>query len=311
MEKKFCLIDAPCKINLHLRVGSRRPDGFHDIESLFAALGFGDSLIFETGGPPGSCELVQEWDAGGEAPPSDLPPEKNLVVKALDLFRRKTGFDPGLRIRLIKRIPLGAGLGGGSSDAAATLLALDGLAGTKLPAGEMEEMAAVLGSDVPFFLTGGAAWVSGRGEKLRAAPFPGDYAVLLVKPPFRSGTPEAFKLLDDKRAGGKNASQAHSVQTGDFLFERLGGILSSPPENWPFYNDFLPLLPESGRYLEIMDELKKSDAAFAGLSGSGSCCFGIFRERNRAEKAQKNLKYAENFTKLTFFLAKKKVPVVK
>lgn len=298
-------IEAPCKINLHLRVGPRRPDGFHDIESLFAALGFGDSLVFEIGGPAGTCEFLQEWAAEGESSPPDLPPEKNLVVKALGLFRVKTGFDAGLRIRLVKRIPLGAGLGGGSSDAASTLLALDNLAGTGLPTGELEEMAAALGSDVPFFLKTGTAWVSGRGEKMKAAPFPGNYAVLLVKPPFPSSTPEAFNILDhDREQGNINGDP---VRIDDFSPENLELILSGSPENWPFYNDFLTVLPESNVYLEIVEELKKSKAAFAGLSGSGSCCFGIFKTKSEAGEAQKVPKIAKNFTKLTFFLAKKSI----
>jgi 4-diphosphocytidyl-2-C-methyl-D-erythritol kinase len=317
MKKRIacsCSIDAPCKINLHLAVGPRRADGFHTIDSLFAALAFGDSLVFEAGGPPGSCELAVEWEVGGETP-SVLPAEENLVIKALDLFREKTGFDGGLRIRLVKRIPLGAGLGGGSSDAASTLLALDSLAGTELPAGELEAMAAVLGSDVPFFLRGGAAWVSGRGEKVKAAPFPGDYAVLLVKPPFPSGTSRAFKLLDDRRALGETF-KANSGRAGSFppdnpsLFQN-DDIFSGSPADWPFYNDFLPVLPESCAYLEILDELKGLGASFAGLSGSGSCCFGIFGDKVRAEGAKKALKYAKNFNKLTFFLAKINTIVVK
>jgi 4-diphosphocytidyl-2-C-methyl-D-erythritol kinase len=310
MKKKtagICSIDAPCKINLHLGVGPRRADGFHDIESLFAALGFGDSLEFEAGGPPGSCGLSLEWGAGGEVP-AGLPREENLVIKTLDLFRKKTGFDRGLRIRLVKRIPLAAGLGGGSSDAASTLLALDSLAGTRLPAAELEAMAAVLGSDVPFFLRGGAAWVSGRGETLRAAPFPGDYAVLLVKPPFPSSTFRAFELLDGKRAREENTSPANAGRF--FLSGNSDALLSDFPENWPFYNDFLPVLPESPVYLEILEELKGFGASFAGLSGSGSCCFGIFRDKSRAEEAQKTLKYAKNFSKLTFFLANRNNPIV-
>jgi 4-diphosphocytidyl-2-C-methyl-D-erythritol kinase len=310
MKRKIagiCSIDAPCKINLHLEVGLSRADGFHNIKSLVAALRFGDSLVFEARGPQGSSGLTLEWDVDGEAP-SGLPREENLVIKALDLFRKRTGFNEGLRIRLIKRIPLGAGLGGGSSDAASTLLALDSLAGTRLPAGELEAMAAVLGSDVPFFLGDAAAWVSGRGENLKAAPFPGDYAVLLVKPPFPSSTPRAFKLLDDKRAQGENSFKANAGRF--FVSENSDDVLSASPENWPFYNDFLPVLPESPVYLEILDELKKSGASFAGLSGSGSCCFGIFRDKDRAEKAQKAHKYAKNFSKLTFFLANKNNPVV-
>jgi 4-diphosphocytidyl-2-C-methyl-D-erythritol kinase len=167
-------------------------------------------------------------------------------------------------------------------------------------------MAAALGSDVPFFFKGGTAWVSGRGEKTLAAPFPGDYVVLLVKPPFSSSTPRAFRLLDRYREHRNHKGDSEWI--GDFSPEDIEKILSECPENWPFYNDFLTVLPESNVYLGIVEELKKSGAAFAGLSGSGSCCFGIFKDKDEAERAQKTPKIAGNFTKLTFFLAKKSFP---
>ncbi|MDR1059287.1 MAG: 4-(cytidine 5'-diphospho)-2-C-methyl-D-erythritol kinase, partial [Treponema sp.] len=163
-------IEAPCKINLHLSVGGRRPDGFHELESLFVTLDYGDTLELELTGTGGAAEFSMCWDGPGPAPPelASLPPEKNLVYRALSLFREKTGFTRGLRGRGIKRIPPGSGYGGGSSDAAAALLALDSLSGGALGPGALPELAAALGSDAPFFLRGGAALVRGRGERLEA-----------------------------------------------------------------------------------------------------------------------------------------------
>jgi 4-diphosphocytidyl-2-C-methyl-D-erythritol kinase len=285
-----------------LKVKSLRPDGFHELESLFAALAFGDSLRFELTGKDGAEELEQAGPRKGEL--SALPWEKNLVCRALALFREKTGFKAGVRIELVKRIPLGAGLGGGSSDAASTLLALDLLAGTGLDKGELLKMAAALGSDVPFFLTCGAAWVTGRGERIEPAAAPTGLWTVLVKPPFRSGTAGAFRLLDVRRAGGmpgtRGGREFNSLEWKD--------ILALHPGEWPFYNDFLPVLPQSDVYRDICRTLKKLGAPFSGLSGSGSCCFGIFDDREKAEKAVNSLSGQENFVQLTFFLARRVDP---
>jgi 4-diphosphocytidyl-2-C-methyl-D-erythritol kinase len=297
-------VEAPCKINLHLRVKNRRPDGFHELESFFAALAFGDSLRFELAGEEGRGDLELKWAVPGQTAQVDLPPEKNLVCRALSLFREKTGFKAGMKVFLIKRIPPGAGLGGGSSDAASTLLALDRLAGTALVPGELREMAAALGSDVPFFLTCGAAWVTGRGEKTEAAVFPEGLRVVLVKPPFASATAEAFRLLDENREReGPGRSGQREPGFGEWK-----EMLAWPPEEWPFYNDFLPVLPHTGVYRSICRDLKDRGAAFAGLSGSGSCCFGIFRDREKAEKAVKSFSGGGNFVQMTFFLARNTDP---
>ena len=140
-----CVVEAPCKINLHLRVKERRPDGFHELESVFLALSWGDRLEFELRGEPGRSEI----ELAGPVP-GTIPREKNLVYQAAALFRERTGFNRGLRVRLEKRVPLGAGFGGGSSDAAAALRALDTLAGTGLSPEVLGELAGKLGSDVPF-----------------------------------------------------------------------------------------------------------------------------------------------------------------
>ncbi|MDR2618864.1 MAG: 4-(cytidine 5'-diphospho)-2-C-methyl-D-erythritol kinase [Treponema sp.] len=294
-----CTIEAPCKINLHLKVKDLRPDGFHELESLFAALAFGDSLSFELAGEDGTLKLEQTCSCGADL--SGLAQEKNLVCRALALFREKTGFKAGVRIDLAKRIPLGAGLGGGSSDAASTLLALDRLAGTRLDDRELLEMAAAIGSDAPFFLTCGAAWVTGRGETVETGPVPEGLWTVLVKPPFKSGTAHAFRLLDARRAG----QNPETGGSGEFNTREWKKILASPPGEWPFYNDFLPVLPRNGVYRDICRTLKELGAPFSGLSGSGSCCFGIFDDREKAEKAVQSLSGQRNFVQLTFFLARR------
>ena len=322
---KVCTIEAPCKINLHLSIGEKRPDGFHNLESIFASLALSDSLRFECTGKKADCHLFTEWDLPAhERPERQIPPEDNLVFKAVSLFREQSGFKKGLKIRLIKRIPVGAGLGGGSSDAASALLALNSLAGAaeggNEPALSMEnlkEMAAILGSDVPFFLKGGAAYVSGRGEQVELVKIPEGLWVILVKPRFSSDTKSAFRLLDKAREAGiedkpqlrtegrtqRNTEENHQKKL-------LINALNNNPQTWPFYNDFLAVLEPKSDYLAILENLRKTGASFTGLSGAGSCCFGIFSSKKEARKAEKELLKKEIFTRLTFFLAQNAKPVL-
>jgi 4-diphosphocytidyl-2-C-methyl-D-erythritol kinase len=360
-----CTIEAPCKINLHLSVGEKRPDGFHELESLFAPLDFHDTLRLECGGKDGECSLEMNRNTPIEVIPPVIPVEENLVFRAVSLFRERTGFGSGLFLRLDKRVPVGAGLGGGSSDAASCLLALNSLAGDVLSMEELSELAAVLGSDIPFFLGTDnsvcppknvcpsdrnvcppadlvcppAAYVGGRGELVRPVKTPRGLWVLLVKPDFSSDTAAAFRLLDQMRPGDRFYLSPGEGRPGDrfhqgdrqyclspqkkSLIDRqnppvddLITALGEAPETWPFYNDFLPVFLASGdhqnadQYRVILATLKDAGASFSGLSGAGSCCFGVFREKETAEKAGKRLAIPGNFVKLTFFLAKKTIPVL-
>jgi 4-diphosphocytidyl-2-C-methyl-D-erythritol kinase len=311
MGRVRCHIKAPAKINLHLRVGGRSADGYHDLESVFVALDFGDSLVFDLPGfgKAGETELSAEmklpleWSVGLE---------KNLVYRAAALFRERTGFDSPLRIRLEKRIPWGAGLGGGSSDAAAALAALDALAETGLSREALGEMAEELGSDVPFFLgyAGPAALVNGRGERLRPLAFPGGLSVVLVYPGFESGTAGAFRLLDETRG----ADFAGELPAGEDRYRTLAAALEETPAHWRergiFGNDFLPVLLRAGperdkrAYREILADLDALGADFSGLTGSGSTCFGIFYHQGAAEAAVKALGDKWFFVQPTFSLAR-------
>ena len=295
-------IEAPAKLNLHLHIGGRRPDGFHEIQSLFLALAFGDTLFFETVPAPLAVELGMDWRIGT---PLAIPPEKNIISKAISLFRDRTGFNQGLKITVEKRIPPGGGLGGGSSNAAAALLALNRLAsgGTGLlNDAELAKMGAVLGSDVPFFLhcafTGAsAAWVSGRGEKVQPFNAPElmrGLSLVLVNPGFPSDTAEAYRLLDSWRGAreqgaGNGDSCLQSAHVDNSLFLRYP---VPSPRFWPFFNDFLPVLTSDEKgtaYQRIISGLRDCGADFAGLSGSGSTCFGVFSGADTAELAKQTL----------------------
>ena len=314
-----CTIEAPCKINLHLEIKEKREDGFHSLESLFAPLDFGDTLRFECAGDEGQLELSMDWETEEDSV-SGIPLEANLVFRSVSLFRERTGYEKGLRIHVTKRIPVGAGLGGGSSDAASSLLALNSLAKNPLSTQELSQMAALLGSDVPFFLSGGAAFVGGRGEIVEPVKIPGGLWVILEKPPFSSETGSAFALLD--RARG---SDFCGVEREGLSKEALIHSLKDDPCTWPFFNDFLPVfmnhLPRenSVAYKTILEALRKKGASFAGLSGAGACCFGVFTAKETALAAAKALgtelpgRYpptGANFIKLTFFLAHKAIPVL-
>ena len=305
-------IAAPAKLNLHLRIGDRRPDGFHDIESLFLALDFGDTLRIETlqdatgaEAALADTEIHMDWQfPDGPKPIPHLPPEKNIVFRAVSLFRNRTSYDKRLRINIEKRIPLGGGLGGGSSNAASTLLALNRLASPDqnglLSREALAEMGEALGSDVPFFVyETTAAWVSGRGERVQPITLPDGargLSLLLVNPGFHSDTAKAFGLVDDHRRTVPKALAG----SGSFSPDTLPNIFAGPPQDWPFFNDFLAVFeapqspplhnePSFAYCSEIISNLRKSGADFAGLSGSGSTCFGIFLHNSRANSAKKLL----------------------
>jgi 4-diphosphocytidyl-2-C-methyl-D-erythritol kinase len=164
---------APAKINWTLEVLGRRPDGFHNVKTILQTIDLFDSLDLET-----AAELTLE--ATGEDLP---PPDENLTMKAARLLQERTSYSGGARMRLAKTIPVAAGLGGGSSDAAAALRGLDHLWGLALPHQRLVEMAIEVGSDVPFFLRGGTVLAEARGERITSLPDAPKTAILVVVPP--------------------------------------------------------------------------------------------------------------------------------
>ncbi|MDR0402274.1 MAG: 4-(cytidine 5'-diphospho)-2-C-methyl-D-erythritol kinase [Treponema sp.] len=286
-------IEAPCKVNLHLRILEKRSDGFHNLESVFALLAFGDSLeVSVLSGKSGLTSLEMEPNGLSGSLWNEIaafPQEQNLVYKAASLFREQTGFDGDLSVKIRKSVPPGSGLGGGSSDAAAALFAFNSAAGKPLSAERLLDIARRLGSDVPFFLSGGtAAWVSGRGELLQPLfpPF-SEYGVLLVFPGFQSDTARAYDFLDKNREKGTDETPAPGK-------DELIAALDKNPARWPYKNDFLSAFLENGgdrgaRYASILGGLEESGALFRGLSGSGSACFGVYRSKKDAERAKTGL----------------------
>lgn len=267
---------APAKINLILRVLDRRPDGYHNLWSLMQTVGLEDELRVRirsgTAGVRLTCSLP------------DLPTDgRNLVVKAASLLLSHVARAIDVEIELTKRIPLGGGLGGGSSDAAATMIALNGLLDLGWPLSKLADMSAGLGSDVPFFFSAPTAIVAGRGGDVTPVSLAGGRWIVLVHPGFPSETKQAYQALSARRAGVRPLSPAH---------ERIGpGTGLSWDDVIPHMeNDFEPALAPAYPILtELTKELLHAGAEAAMLSGSGATVFGVFRDEPSAREGCRTL----------------------
>lgn len=240
---------APAKINLSLKVLGKREDGFHEIETLMTRVSLADTIEFyNQDGFSFSCD--------DPSVPSD---DSNLVVKAVRLFESTTGEQVDHRLHLVKRVPHGAGLGGGSSDAASTLKALNELYGTGLSDEKLRELCSLLGSDVPFFLYPGVCSCTGRGELIAPLGISLDAPVLLMKPGFGVATPFAYKTY------------ASSQKIDSFFYEsqKWGELECQNDLERPVFEKYL-FLGELKSWL-----LKQPETALAMMSGSGSTVFAI------------------------------------
>lgn len=222
---------AHAKINLSLRILGKREDGFHELETLMTRIDLHDDVEIMHGAGDGISFTCND---------PDLPSgSDNLCVKAANAFRDSTGLDHGMVITLMKRIPHGAGLGGGSSDAAAVLLGLNELFDYPLVSEELHRIAAMLGSDVPFFLGDGPSWCRGRGEILEPAEILLDRDILLIKPPFSVSTAWAYQRYAAMQPAGHNPSRDNTQWMGNIklvndleapVFEKF--ILLAVMKNW-------------------------------------------------------------------------------
>lgn len=268
-------LQSPAKINLFLETVRKRPDGFHEIRTLFERISLCDTLYFKK---TASGIRLRTDSKNIPSGPS------NLVYRAAQLLRQETGVRCGVSIRIQKRIPVQAGLGGGSSNAATTLLALNALWRLDLPKRRLFELGARLGSDVPFFLMDTSyALGTGRGEILKKIPQKCKIWHVLVKPPFSISTKEAYGALRPSFLTPPKADVKmlfHSIQKGpnSLLLKLLSNSLE------------LTL----GKRVVTISKIKKAlldqGALGALLSGSGSSVFGVFSLQRNAQKAARALK---------------------
>jgi 4-diphosphocytidyl-2-C-methyl-D-erythritol kinase len=273
---------APAKVNLLLRVLARETTGYHQVETVYQSLALADGVRVELS-PGRGTRLEVEGVARGALGPEGA----NLAVVAVERFRAALGDAgkglPSVLVRLIKRIPHGAGLGGGSSDAAAVLRGLSSLMEEPLAPGELMAIGAGIGSDVPFFLSGASRSLArGRGERLlplRALP---ERDVLLAVPPVPIATGWAYETLAARRTGERGS--AHGVPRYDPDAATWNGVGARAIND--FEEVLFPLRPELGH---LKDVLLRAGATLALLSGSGSALFGVFEDRGALDRASAQL----------------------
>ena len=272
MTRDHVLASCPAKINLSLEILGRRPDGYHELRTVFQTIDLHDDLEVL---PGPEVELTCSGTIDVPTGPA------NLVVRAAESLRRRFDVRSGATLRLVKRIPVGAGLGGGSADAAGAIVALDQLWQLRTTLAERLEVAAELGADVPFFLYGGRALGSGRGDHLARLEVSSQLVVLLGVPPFQAATSEVFGWW-----AGRLTPQGKDVRLRRLLETRESGLGSSATAvndleavafvRWPVLRRF-------------RDGLLDHGASAALLSGSGSSVYGVFDTQDSRDRAARAL----------------------
>jgi len=265
-KKNIISLKAPAKINLFLEILGKRNDGYHEIETIMQEIDLADNLQFEE---------IQEG-VKLECSDKNIPlNQDNLVCKAANLILKECGIKKGVLINLEKKIPVGAGLGGGSSDAAATLKALNLLWNVGLSDGELMGFAAKLGSDIPFFIKGGTSLCGGRGEKISPVEVRSKMHYLVLFPHVHISTETIYKNLKiDLTKKRKDVSFfldalkfSEVAGIGKLLFNRLEEVVFTT------YPDLL----------KVQSSLKNFDFCGLSISGSGSAFFGLCNDRHQAE----------------------------
>jgi len=262
---------AFAKINIGLRVLGKRTDGYHDIETVFHQIDLHDELTLEP------AETVRLTSTSPDVPCDST----NLCVRAAQLILKHTGRNEGVDIRLMKHIPVGAGLGGGSSDAAAVLKALNKLWNGGLQTRELESLAAQLGSDVPFFVHGGTAVGTSRGEVLDSFQLDVPYWILTATPSIHVSTAWAYSVVQPAFNTG-----AAPLRT---LVEKK---IANPEQLRPgVWNDFEePVFGKHPEILRLKEKLEDAGSLFTQMSGSGSTVFGFFRDEAATRQLAAELK---------------------
>ncbi len=286
---------TPAKINLGLRLMGRREDGYHLLESLFVPIDLHDEIELEWRPGPAAIELEMPDDPAGDLPTAlrgvTCGPD-NLVYRAAEVFQAATGLAGRIRLVLHKKIPTGAGLGGGSSDAAAVLRTLAALAGDDLPTRcDLAELALELGADVPFFLAPSPALVSGIGESLEPIEGLPGFDLVIANPGISVATAEVYRVADalsdsltEPRPGSTMRAILRLRSETENILPALGDLL---------VNDLEPaairLCPPIAR---LMGRMRELESVGVGMSGSGATVYGVFESAEQAEKAARELRFS-------------------
>jgi 4-diphosphocytidyl-2-C-methyl-D-erythritol kinase len=270
-------IKAPAKINFGLNVISKRDDGYHNIETIFYPLNdLYDVIKFSK-----SEKFVFSSNK------KDLENNHNLIIKAKNILEKELQKKINVKIELIKKIPVGAGLGGGSSDASATLLSLNEMFGLKFEIETLKKFALQLGSDVPFFINPNPSFAEGRGENITLVDFEINLPILIVNPHIHISTKEAYQNITAK----KQSFNLRNITKFDF---------SNIEELKQITNDFEDYVFRTyPKVKQIKEQLYSSGAKFALMTGSGSTVFGIFENIETIKKAKKSFP-SEYFTYISY-----------
>jgi 4-diphosphocytidyl-2-C-methyl-D-erythritol kinase len=282
-------VHAPAKLNLFFEVLGKRRDGYHEIETLMVPIGLFDTLSFEEDSPGQirfecrsvcrGCRRPREI-ATLAATPDSLPlGEENLVVRAVNVFRRKAEVRRGARVRLVKRIPIAAGLGGGSSDAAAALVAANEVWEVGWSRRQLSEVAAELGSDVPFFLGEGPAVCRGRGERIEPIAAVTSMAFVVVRPPEGLSTAAVYEKCRPAKTPRPIGPMLDAFGRGDRV--EVGRLL---------FNRLQPVARELSVWIrQLEDALGQEDCLGHLMSGSGTSCFALCRHMRHARRVARRV----------------------
>jgi 4-diphosphocytidyl-2-C-methyl-D-erythritol kinase len=297
-SRSVLVVDAPAKLNLFFEVLAKRNDGYHEVETLMCPVTLYDTLYFEEE-PSGQLELRCQWASSvsanrnsqrdgafrpdqrycGEETEPLPPPGENLVVRAVELLRRRAGIRAGASMRLIKRIPIASGLGGGSSDAAAALVAAHRAWGLDVSRGALADLAAELGSDVPFFLAERPAVCRGRGERIEPLSRIGTLHFVIVRPPAGLSTAAVYGVSRPPQEPQTVGPLLDALRQGNTRC--IGRLL---------WNRLQPAAERLSPWIDrLRGEFAREDVLGHQMSGSGTAYFGLCRHARHARRVARRL----------------------
>lgn len=283
-------VKTPAKINLALDVTGKLENGYHTIESVFQTVGLYDEVevTLNSSGINITCELPADF-AKADPIPCD---ERNIAFKAAKLFSETTGYSGGCDIHIVKGIPSQAGMGGGSTDAAAVLYCMNSLTGNKIGTAELAAMGKKLGADVPFFFTGGTSYVEGIGEKISPLPDYSGRALVIAKGTEGVSTAEAYANIDAL------TSPLHPP-----AHELVNALKTTPEDAHNYFGNLFEQAVQLDEVDDIKSVMVNNGALKAVMTGSGSAVFGLFSSTEKAKVCAEKLREKSYFAAVCMTVA--------